>query len=126
MDRSFDVLDTAAGNESAAGGLMNAGLGLGLGMNVGNQMAGVGANMNVNPSMQMAPPPLPTATQYYLAINGQSQGPYDANTVAMFINNRNVSAETLAWKQGMSGWEKIQMFPEFANYFNCPPPIPNI
>lgn len=128
MDRSFNVLDTAAGNESAAGGIMNAGLGLGLGMNMGGQMAnGVGANFNINPSSPMAtPPPLQQVVQYFLAINGQSQGPFDMNTVVSLISNRNISMETLVWKQGMANWDKIQNLQEFSMFFNCPPPLPNI
>ena len=39
QDRSFDVLETAAGNEGTAGGLLGAGLGLGLGVGIGPTMA---------------------------------------------------------------------------------------
>lgn len=120
MDRSFNVLDSAASNDGAAGGLMNAGLGLGLGMNVGGQM-GVGVGT------AMMPPPIPQSVMYYLAINGQQQGPFDANTIMNYIVNRVITAETLAWKQGMPSWSKISTLPEFSAVFNaCPPPLPNI
>ncbi|KAK3604177.1 hypothetical protein CHS0354_001985 [Potamilus streckersoni] len=36
QERSFDVLETAAGNEGTAGGVMGAGMGLGMGVGVGN------------------------------------------------------------------------------------------
>lgn len=127
MDRSFNVLDNAASNEGAAGGLVGAGLGLGVGMNVGTQAAGtLGANMNVNP-VSATPPPLPQATMYHLALNGQSQGPYDFNVVSALINNGTVSSGTFVWKQGMANWDKIQNVPEFAPFFvSCPPPLPNM
>ena len=129
MDRSFNVLDNAATNEGSAGGLMNAGLGLGLGMNVGTQMgAGVGASMNINHAQQtVIPPPLPQTHQYYIAINGQRQGPIDMNTITSMINNGSLQPNTLIWKPGMPNWDKIQNLPEFSSYFmNCPPPLPNI
>ena len=129
MDRSFNVLDNAATNEGSAGGLMNAGLGLGLGMNVGTQMgAGVCASMNINHAQQtVIPPPLPQTHQYYIAINGQRQGPIDMNTITSMINNGSLQPNTLIWKPGMPNWDKIQNLPEFSSYFmNCPPPLPNI
>lgn len=52
QERSFDVMQTAAGNEGAAGGVMGAGLGLGLGAGIGapigGAMAGIAQNMNPN------------------------------------------------------------------------------
>ena len=126
--RSFNVLDNAATNEGSAGSLMNAGLGLGLGMNVGSQMGvSVGRDMNINPSpIATIPPPLTQSAQYYLAINGQRQGPVDINTVVSWINSGGILPNNLIWKQGMSNWDMIQNLPEFANYFmTCPPPLPN-
>ena len=53
QERSFDVMQTAAGNEGTAGGVMGAGLGLGLGAGmgapIGGAMAGIVQNLNVNP-----------------------------------------------------------------------------
>ncbi|MDR1647272.1 MAG: SPFH domain-containing protein [Zoogloeaceae bacterium] len=40
QERSFDVLQTAAGNEGAAGGVMGAGMGLGMGVAMGGPMGG--------------------------------------------------------------------------------------
>lgn len=123
MERSFDVLDNAAANESAAGAVMGAGLGFGMGMNMGSSAgAGIAGNVNVNPVP--VPPPLPISVQYFLAINGQSQGPFDFDTVTALVKNGTVSAETLVWKSGMPNWEKIRMLQEFAVYvINTPPPL---
>ena len=61
QDRSFDVLETAAGNEGNAGSLLGAGLGLGLGVGIGPTMAhsisDVPTVMNTSPAA-----PSPTAT----------------------------------------------------------------
>jgi membrane protease subunit (stomatin/prohibitin family) len=49
QERSFDVLQTAAGNEGTAGGVMGAGIGFGVGLGIGpaiGQMAGPGGLMN--------------------------------------------------------------------------------
>lgn len=49
QERSFDVLQTAAGNEGAAGGVIGAGIGMGMGAGIGipmgQAMAGMGANL---------------------------------------------------------------------------------
>lgn len=126
MERSFNVLDTAAANESgAAGNLMNAGIGLGVGFNMGNQVGNITQQLDTNPSPStLAPPPLVNNIQYFLAINGQQQGPFNLSTIASFILNRSIVANTLVWKQGMSGWANIQSLPEFSQYFMVPPPIP--
>lgn len=53
--RSFDVMETAAGNEGSAGNIMGAGLGMGMGVAMGGPMGGAFAQMM--PNMQ------PGATQ---------------------------------------------------------------
>lgn len=121
MDRSFDVLRRAAANEGAAGSMMNMGMGLGMGVNMGNQM---GAMAVQNMNTQMAPPPLPQTANYFLAINGQQQGPFDVNTIVVQIQGGQITRDTLAWKQGMPTWSPLGTLPEFANMFGvCPPPI---
>jgi membrane protease subunit (stomatin/prohibitin family) len=124
MERSFNVLDKAAENEGGGGNLMTMGVGVGAGVNIGNQIGNmVAQNVNTNP----APPPLPQATLYYLAINGQQQGAFDAATVTAYITSQQINADTLAWKQGMPTWAKISTFAEFAHLFVAtPPPLPPI
>jgi membrane protease subunit (stomatin/prohibitin family) len=49
QERSFDVMQTAAGNEGTAGNVMGAGMGLGMGLGIGTPLAAnfsqVGSNM---------------------------------------------------------------------------------
>lgn len=122
MDRSFDVMQTAAANEGSAGNIMNMGMGFGMGMNMGNQMGNMAAqNMNTN----IAPPPIPQNVMYYVAVGGQQQGPFDVNTISSYVHNGQITADTLVWKQGMPAWAKISTLMEFVNLFGaCPPPLP--
>lgn len=124
MQRSFDVLDKAAANTSGGNNMMNMGLGLSAGMGIGSQVGNmVSQNMNTGATM---PPPLPQASPYFLAISGQQQGPFDANTVATYIQKGLIKEDTLIWKQGMANWEKISVVSEFSQFFgSMPPPIPN-
>ena len=124
MQRSFDVLDKAAANTSGDNNMMNMGLGLSAGMGIGSQVGNmVSQNMNTGAAM---PPPLPQASPYFLVISGQQQGPFDANTVATYIQKGLIKEDTLIWKQGMANWEKISVVSEFSQFFgSMPPPIPN-
>lgn len=128
MERSFDVMESAASNDGIAGGLIGAGLGVGAGLSVGAQATSITSHLNTNPpSSSVAPPPLPNQNvQYYLAINGQQQGPYDFQSIVSAIQSGNIDRNTLAWKNNMPSWEKLNTFQEFSQYFTCPPPIPNI
>jgi membrane protease subunit (stomatin/prohibitin family) len=55
QQRSFDVLETAAGNEGTAGGVMGAGIGMGMGMGMGVPMGG--AMAQIAPQMQAVSTP---------------------------------------------------------------------
>jgi membrane protease subunit (stomatin/prohibitin family) len=66
QDRSFDVLETAAGNEGGAGQVLGEGLGLGLGVGIGGtmgQMVAPGGVMNTNAATVSATPIEPSATE---------------------------------------------------------------
>lgn len=122
MDRSFDVMEKAAANEGAMGSVANMGMGFGMGLNMGNQM---GSLMTQNISTGVVPPPLPQTASYFVAVNGQQQGPYDASAIVSFVGAGNIDANTLVWKQGMPAWAKISTLPEFISLFQaCPPPVP--
>ncbi len=123
MSRSFDVMDKAAANEGG-GNFVGMGMGLGAGANLGNQL---GAMMGAQTSAQqpMAPPPLPQSAQFYVAINGQQQGPFDMNALSSYISNGQITRDTLVWKQGMPSWAQASTVPELSQLFGaCPPPLP--
>ena len=121
MERSFDVMDSAASNSGAAGAMMGAGLGIGAGVGVGAQMA---QQLNVAPTAATPPPLTGSNYQYYVAVNGQQTGPMDFNAVVSLIQNNSINAESLIWRAGMANWDKIKNQPEFASSFSCPPPLP--
>jgi len=106
MERTFDVMDAAAKNEAGGGNMLNAGIGLTAGMAFGSKMMyGIG--------LQQVPPPLPTGTVYYLAVNGQQQGPYQFEQVRNAIAADASLANTLAWKADMTDWMPLSSFAEF-------------
>lgn len=119
MQRSFDVLETAAGNEGVGAQIM----GLGVGMGIGNVMGGV-ANQNLNTHPQSTPPPIPQEKTYFVYVNGQQIG---GQTKAMIANLRaqgTVNDDTLVWTAGMANWSPIKNVPELVAA--CPPPIPPV
>lgn len=123
MERSFDVMDKAAGNESGTGAaFINAGLGLGAAVNLGKQVS-----KQLTPDGAATPPPIPVNIEYYLAINGKQEGPYSALQIQQAISQDSSVLNILAWKKGMNTWEKLNTFPEFAKSHEeeLIPPIPN-
>ncbi len=125
MERSFDVLEAAAVNESGSNNLINAGIGLGAGLNIGNQVGSMVSNtFNTNPK---TPPPLPQGMQYFIAVNGQHQGPFEFTVIETLINENKILSDTLIWKQGQSEWVRISLMKEFISYFKVnPPTIPTV
>lgn len=121
LERSFDVMDKAAENESGTGAaFINAGLGLGASLNIGKQIGN-----QLMPEGSSVPPPIPTTTNYFLAINGQQQGPYTEQQIRDAIAQNGSVLNLLAWKNGMSTWLPLNTFQEFSNTNGaCPPPIP--
>ena len=51
-------------------------------------------------------------TQYYIAINGQSQGPF---TLEDIKTRQDLTLETLIWKPGMAEWRPLREFEELAD-----------
>ena len=122
MERSFDVMDKAAENESGTGAaFINAGLGLGASLNMGKQMGD-----SLMPNNGDVPPPIPTNVSYFLAINGKQEGPYTEQQIKKAIEQDSNVLNLLAWKKGMTGWKPLNTFSEFTALGNndCPPPIP--
>lgn len=120
MERTFDVLDAAAKNESNGGNMLNAGVGLGAGVSLGSQLLSSGNALLGNE----VPPPL--NEKYHLAINGQQRGPFTKEQVEQMLNLSQIDKTTLCWKKGMKQWASISSFAEFEMDDDCPPPLPTI
>ncbi len=127
--QAANAMEQAAQNPNG-GGIMGAGMGMGMGMGMGNQMAGMYNQNQFNPqtgmqNQQNTPPPPPPVSQYFIAVNGAQQGPYDDNTFRGMIQSGVVKKETVIWKNGMAGWLPAGQVPELAAFFNTmPPPMP--
>ena len=94
---------------------------------VGQNIAGSMNNMmsGLNQTMQngVTPPPVPVV-MYNVAVNGQSTGPYDLNTLQQMANAGQFLASNLVWKAGMSEWVKAETVDELKAMFVVAPPIP--
>ncbi len=109
--------------ENTVGGNLGA---AGLGLGVAGAMMGMAGNIfQPNSVDNNTPPPIPAETQYFIAANGQQEGPFGLVQIAEAINKGRVTTSTLLWKKGMTGWAGAETFAELANYFdNTPPPLP--
>ena len=123
MQRSFDVLETAAGNTGAGGQMMAMGAGLGAGIGVGSQFSQLAQNINTNPT---PPPPVPQQTTYYLYVNGQQLPNLTTQTIAAMLQQGTATPDTLVWKAGMATWLPLSQMSELAGLLNrqTPPPVP--
>jgi len=122
------INDSTGGN---GGGLNPAGVmtGMMMGGAMGQQMAGMMNNLGqaMNMSAQ-TPPPMPQVL-YFVASNGQQQGPYNMQQLAQLVQNGMLTQQTYVWKQGMQAWDFAGNVQELANLFGnpsaaTPPPMP--
>ncbi len=130
--QTANAIENAANNPNA-GGLMGAGVGMGMGFGMGNQMAGMYNQNQFNPHQgtmnqgPQGPPPLPPMTQYFIAVNGQQQGPFDEASFRVMIQSGSVNKDTMVWKNGMAAWTAAGQVGELASLFiNTPPPPPAV
>lgn len=128
QERQFDILETAAGNEGGAGSaVMGAGVGMGMGVGMGGifgqQMSQVSQQML---NLQTPPPPSSGFTPYYIYNNNAQQGPFDLPTLQTLAANGVVTAQTLVWKQGMTGWAAAGTQADLAGLFMATPPPPPV
>lgn len=101
------------------GGLAGAAVGLGAGVAIGNQMGGaLGATM-------VTPPPLPMAAAFFMAVNNQQVGPFDADALSAKVRAGELTRTTLVWKHGMTSWVAADTVPELQVVLAAvPPPLP--
>lgn len=126
---------TAAANNPNGGGAA-AGMGMGMGFGMANQMMNSMQMQQQQMQQQqmqqqyqqqqpMAPPPIPQASQYFVAVNGQQTGPFDMNTLSQMAAQGQLSRESLVWKQGMAAWAQAAQVSELSSLFGAvPPPLP--
>jgi hypothetical protein len=131
LDRSMDVLKTAAGNEGMAGLLMQSGVGTGMGLMMGAQIGQEARSLMTQVAQQApaVPPPLPSNhdLQFYVVINNQSLGPLGVAVLQQMIAAGAVDAASMVWRQGLPGWQPASMQQELLHLFqrSGPPPVPS-
>lgn len=130
LDKSMDVLKTAAANEGAGSAIMQSGLGIGMGMLVGTQIGQQAGQMLTQMPVagSAAPPPIPGAQPlaFFVAVNGQQTGPFPVAVLQQMVAAGSFASTSLVWRQGMAGWQAASAVPELAGLFAAatPPPIP--
>ncbi len=113
--QAADALRDAAKNPGGAGMMV----GMGVGSVLGGQVAGAAGGGG------MASPPALPAVSFYVAINNQQAGPFDAAGLRSRIASGEIKAESLVWKQGMANWAPARDVAELATLLNAaPPPLP--
>jgi membrane protease subunit (stomatin/prohibitin family) len=119
--QTAEAIPAAAQNPGGTAGL---GMGMAAGMTMGQQMAGqmAGAAAAAPPTI---PPPLPTAGQFFIALGGRQEGPFDSNMLSVRVREGSLTRTTLVWKQGMPAWAAAETVPELQSLFaSVPPPLP--
>ncbi len=145
INKQAEVLKTAAESMGQMGGMDLGGgggfnpagmmMGMAMGGTMANQMTGMMNNFGqvAQPQQQApamggtaVPPPMPVATQYTIAINGQQYGPYNVQQMQQMAQSGQINASTLVWAPGMPQWAAAGTVPELANLFMAtPPPMPS-
>ena len=122
--QSAEALGAAGSGSSAAGDAMGMGMGFAMAQQMANSL-GAQNSSSSTPSAPPAPPPIPKAQTYHLAINGASKGPLTMEQMKSMVHAKEMTKDTLAWREGMSGWEKVGSLDELKSLFGAmPPPIP--
>ena len=70
------------------------------------------------------PPALPSASQYYVAENGEQVGPLTLDEVLAKIAAGTVAGADVGWTNGMADWAPLSTFAEFEAALVVPPPPP--
>ena len=130
LDKSMDVLKTAAGNEGMAGLMMQTGMGTGMGVMMGAQLGQQAGQMmpHLPPAGAGAPPPVPGTPQlaFFVVVNGQQTGPFPILVLQQMHTAGSFAPNSLVWRQGMASWQAASTVSELAALFapaSPPPPI---
>ena len=70
------------------------------------------------------PPPIPTASAYNVAVDGQATGPYTLEVLSQMADSKQLTKDSMVWKKGMEQWEKAGNVDELKDLFIEMPPIP--
>ena len=117
-------------NENGVSGGMGSAIEMGLGFAMANKMAqdmNTPQSQTTPPVVVSAPPPLPD-TNWYVAMDRQSKGPFDLTQLQELASKRLITPGTLAWIDGMEDWKSIENIAALDGLFEeeeaTPPKLP--
>jgi len=55
----------------------------------------------------LTPPPIPAEEVFYVANDGQKQGPYTVSVLKQLFSAGLIGRDALAWKEGLSAWSPL-------------------
>ena len=118
------------GASSGAGSAIEMGLGFAMANKMALDMAQPQKDSiaTTSAALPLSPPPLPD-TNWHVAIDRKTMGPYDLDTLQQLANSRQITPGTLAWIDGMKNWASIEKIEALNGLFddetNTPPAFPN-
>jgi len=116
------------GASSGTGSAIEMGLGFAMANKMALDMAQPQNPVAAITTAPVAPPPLPD-TNWHVAIDRKSMGPYDLNALEQLASSHQITPGTLAWIDGMENWEAIEKIESLNGLFNedssTPPALPN-
>jgi hypothetical protein len=117
--QAANAMEAAAKNP---GGNASEGIGMGMGFAMAQQMGQMFNQQNQQGGQN--PPPIP-GNSYFVALNGQQQGPHSLQVIQQMVQQGSVTRDTLVWKQGMPAWTKASEAADLNSLFGAmPPPLP--
>ncbi|WP_153556492.1 SPFH domain-containing protein [Roseimaritima sediminicola] len=111
-----------AAAENPSGGGASEGMGLGMGFAMANQMMGQGGAAAAPAGA--TPPPPPSAQTWYVAVDGQTRGPFTMQQMSSGAGSGELNPQSMVWTTGMSGWVAASQVPQLASLFGGSPPPP--
>jgi len=128
--QAANAIEESAQN-SIGGNLGAAGMGLGVGAAMMGQVGNIFQqnqpfqavpNQSAGPDV---PPPIPVVADYFVAVNGKSEGPYSMDQLSQMAFAQTLTGTTMVWKKGMAGWAAASTVSDLADVLNSvPPPMP--
>ena len=123
QQKQIDIAQTAAGNEGA-GTFMGIGMGIGAGQQMGQIISGALQQMGTGAQIQTPPPP--ANLSFFVAFNGQTQGPFGIKRIKEMILNGLINTTTYVYRVGGNLWMTAENVLEIKQIFESlmPPPPP--
>lgn len=125
--QAAEAMRAAAANPADGGA--GAGIGLGLGMAMAKHFAegldGPDPGSGRPVPAAVSPPPVPGTRAFYVARDGQPEGPFAMAALREQQREGRLTPTSLVWSEGMTGWEEARAVKDLAPLFGvAPPPLP--